>query len=111
MKMRIHKNDLVLVLCGKNRGKRGKIIAVNPVAGKVKVEGVNLVRKAVRRSRRNPQGGLLTMEMPLPVSNVELICPVCDKPTRIGIVVDDKSVKSRVCKKCGAVIGVVSSAK
>lgn len=106
--MRINKNDQVLVLTGANSGKRARVVSVDKKAGKVKVEGVNVVRKAVRRSRRNPQGGLLSMEMPVPMSNVQLICPSCSAPTRVGVRFAEDGSKFRVCKKCKADIGVIA---
>ncbi len=112
--MRIRKNDQVLVLTGADggkRAKRGRVVSVDKKADKVKVEGVNVVRKAVRRSRRNPQGGLLSMEMPIPVSNVQLVCPSCNMPTRIGVRFADDGTKYRVCKKCRADIGVIAPPK
>lgn len=109
--MRIAKNDMVLVLCGANSGKRSRVVAVDKAAGKVKIEGVNVVHKHVRRSRRNPQGGRLSMEMGIPMSNVQVICPSCGKPTRIGVRFADDGAKYRVCKKCKADIGQISPAK
>jgi large subunit ribosomal protein L24 len=72
---------------------------------------VNVVRKSVRRSRRNPQGGLLSMETPIDASNVQVICPVCGKPTRVGARTSDDGAKYRVCKKCNADISQTSPAK
>lgn len=75
------------------------------------MEGVNVVHKHVRRSRRNPQGGRLSMEMPVSVSNVQLICPFCSQPTRVGFRFDKDGTKYRVCKKCKADINIVSRSK
>lgn len=109
--MRIAKNDLVLVLSGANSGKRARVVAIDKSAGKVKVEGVNVVHKHVRPSRRNPQGGRLSMEMGIPMSNVQLVCPSCAQPTRIGVRYSDDGAKYRVCKKCKADISQISPAK
>lgn len=106
--MSIVKNDLVLVLTGDSKGKISRVLSVNKKAKKVTVEGVNTAFKHVRRSRRNPQGGRLSMEMGIQISNVQLVCPGCGKPTRVGIKFDDNRAKSRVCKKCGAVISQIS---
>lgn len=109
--MRINKGDQVLVLIGSNNGKKSKVISVDREKSKVIVEGVNVVHKFVRRSRRNPQGGRLSMEKPIPVSNVQLICPSCSRPTRVGFRFDQEGVKYRVCKKCKADINAVTHAK
>ncbi|MGL4595502.1 MAG: 50S ribosomal protein L24 [Thermoguttaceae bacterium] len=109
--MRISKNDQVLVLSGASSGKRSRVVSVDRENNKVVVEGVNVVHKHVRRSRRNPQGGRLTMEMPLPASNVQVVCPACGKPTRIGVRFADDNAKFRFCKKCKADISQVSPAK
>ncbi|MDR0870537.1 MAG: 50S ribosomal protein L24 [Planctomycetaceae bacterium] len=109
--MRIKKNDQVLVLSGRYRGKQSRVLKVDAASNTVKVEGVNIVKKHVRRSRRNPQGGMLTIEMPIPVSNVQLVCPVCGKRTRIGVRFAGDGSKFRVCKKCNADISQVSPAR
>ena len=82
--MHIRLNDMVEVIAGDDRGQRGKVLAVDPSAEKIIVEGVNRVYKHVRRSQRNPQGGRLSKEMPIPVSKVMLICPQSNKRTRVG---------------------------
>ncbi|MDR1142073.1 MAG: 50S ribosomal protein L24 [Planctomycetaceae bacterium] len=109
--MRINKDDQVLVLIGINSGKKSRVISVNKEKEKVTVEGVNVVHKHVRRSRRNPQGGRLSMEMPVSVSNVQLICPFCSQPTRVGFRFDGEGTKYRVCKKCKADINIVTKAR
>ena len=102
--MRIKTKDTVVVLSGKDRGKQGEVIAVNHEKNTVTVEGVNQVQKHVRRSQRNMQGGRLTKVMPLPVGKVMLVCPKCNKPTRVGYQFDENAKKYRVCKKCGATL-------
>ena len=102
--MRIKTNDEVVVLSGKDRGKKGKVTAVDLEASKVTVEGVNEVKRHVRRSQRNMQGGRLSKMMPVPVAKVMLVCPTCSKPTRVGYKFDEAEKKNRVCKKCGAVL-------
>lgn len=102
-KMHVKKGDKVRVLAGKDKGKEGEIIRSFPAKQRVTVEKVNMIKKAMRPTQQNPQGGISTMEAPIHVSNVQLICPKCNKPTRVGHEIrDDKKV--RVCKKCGAVI-------
>lgn len=108
--MRVCKDDKVLVLTGISKGKRSRVVSVHRDKNKVTVEGVGVVHKHVRRSRRNLQGGILSREMPVAVSNVQVICPHCDHPTRVGVVFKDK-VKYRVCKKCNKTISPIGPAK
>lgn len=100
-KMNIKKGDKVKVLSGKDRGVEGVVIASQPQAQRVTVEKVNMIKKAMRPTQANPEGGIATMEAPIHVSNVMLICPSCNKATRVSNKrVDGKKI--RVCKKCGA---------
>lgn len=102
-KLHVKKGDTVVVLSGKDKGKQGKIISAMPKLGKVIVEDVNKVKRHTKPSVKSPQGGILDKEMPLNVCKVQLICPACNKPTRIGHKkVDGKN--TRVCKKCGEVV-------
>lgn len=99
-KMNIKKGDKVLVITGKDRGAEGVVIAAKPSAQRVTVEQVNLVKKAMRPTQANPEGGISTMEAPIHVSNVKLICPSCNTATRVAVKREDGK-KIRVCKKCG----------
>lgn len=103
--MNIKKNDTVKVIAGNYKGKIGKVLKVFPEKERVLVEGVNIVKKHVRKSSRYPQGGIIEMEAPIHVSNVMLICPKCGEATRVGhaklVSADGKKGKMRVCKKCG----------
>lgn len=101
-KMHVKKGDKVVVLSGKDKGKEGEILRAKPAEGKVIVEGVAMVKKAVRPSAQNQQGGIIEQEAAIDASNVMLICPSCGKPTRVGHDVNDEGKKVRVCKKCGA---------
>ena len=101
-KMNVKTGDKVVVLSGKDKGKEGLVIRALPAEGKVIVEGVAVVKKAVRPSAQNQQGGFVEKEAAIDVSNVMLVCPRCGKPTRVGHDVNDKGDKVRVCKKCGA---------
>ncbi len=83
--MQIKVDDIVEVIAGDDREVRGRVLTVNPQTGKLVVEGVNLVYKHVRRSQRNPQGGRLSKEMPVQVSNVLLVCQKCNQATRLGV--------------------------
>jgi large subunit ribosomal protein L24 len=102
--LKIRKGDRVRVLTGKDRGKEGEVMRAIPAAGKVIVEGVNIARKHQRPTRATQQGGIIDRDMPLPVSNVALVCPSCGKPTRVGYKVDPSGQKVRVCKRCGGEI-------
>jgi large subunit ribosomal protein L24 len=104
-KLNVHKGDTVLVLTGKDRGKRGTVQRAMPRENKVIVEGVNIAKKHVKAGR-GMQAGIIEKAMPLHVSNVMVICTECDKPTRIGHErvaqgTDDKERVRRVCKQCG----------
>ena len=102
-KLHVKKGDTVVVLSGKDKGKQGKIITAMPSKGMVVVEDVNKVKRHTKPSMKTPQGGILDKEMPLNACKVQLICPACNKATRIGHkVVDGKNV--RICKKCGEVV-------
>jgi large subunit ribosomal protein L24 len=109
--MHIKVDDMVEVITGDDRGQRGRVLTVDHQAGKLVVEGVNLVYKHVRRSQRNPQGGRLSKEMPVRTSNVALICEKCNHAARVGKRYDKDGCKVRYCKKCGTVIGEISPAK
>jgi large subunit ribosomal protein L24 len=100
MTMYIKKGDKVEVLSGKDRGKQGVVLRAMPSEGKVVVEGVAVVKKAVKPSAANQQGGIVSQEAAIDASNVNLICPECGKRTRVGHEKDGKN-KLRVCKKCG----------
>jgi large subunit ribosomal protein L24 len=109
--MQIKVDDMVEVITGDDRGQRGRVLTVDRQAGKLVVEGVNLVYKHVRRSQRNPQGGRLSKEMPVRVSNVMLVCEKCNKATRVGARYEKNGSKVRYCKKCGTTISEISPAK
>lgn len=109
--MKLRKNDIVEVMIGTQAGKRGRILSIDKEKNRVIVEGANVLKKHVRRSQRNPQGGILSKEMPIPASNVMLVCPSCQRPTRTGIKEKAEGGKQRICKKCGAVVSEISKAK
>jgi large subunit ribosomal protein L24 len=109
--MHIKKDDIVEVLTGEDKGKRGRVLSVNAEANKVLVEGVNRVYKHMKPSRRNQQGGRLSKEMPMNVSNVALICPQTGKPTRVGLRYLADGSKERYSKRSGASMGRVSKAR
>lgn len=104
MSMSIKKGDKVEVLSGKDRGKQGVVLRALPSEGKVIVEGVAVAKKAVKPNAAGQQGGIVDKEMPIDVSNVQLICPECGKRTRVGHEdgeLDGHKTKLRICKKCG----------
>ena len=105
--MNIKKNDNVKILAGKDRGKSGKVLQVLPEAGRVSVEGLNLLVKHLRPNREGEKGQRIEFPAFINVSNVALICPSCGKQTRLAakVVAGEKgSKKYRVCKKCQTVI-------
>ncbi|MSR31248.1 MAG: 50S ribosomal protein L24 [Gemmataceae bacterium] len=111
--MHVKKDDLVEVIAGEDaaRGKAHRVLRVLPEANKVIVEGVNRVYKHVKPNRRNPQGGRLSLEAPVAVSNVMLFCPNCKKGVRFGKKITPDGRKHRECKKCKGDLGTISSAK
>ena len=101
--MNIKKDDKVVVLSGKDKGKQGKILSADPKAAKVIVEGVSVATKHQKPRKQGEEGGIIKVETPIYASKVQLVCPKCGKATRVGHkIVDGK--KTRVCKKCGAEI-------
>ena len=100
-KMNIKKGDRVKVLSGKDKGKEGVVLRSIPQKERVVVEKVNMIKKAMRPTQQNPQGGISTMEAPIHVSNVMLVCPSCKQATRVSRKRDEEGKKVCVCKKCG----------
>jgi large subunit ribosomal protein L24 len=98
-KLHVKKGDEVVVINGKDRGSRGKVMEVSPSEGKVIVEGVNLVTKHVKPRRMGEPGGLIKAESALYADKVQLICPKCGRPTRVGHTINSKGKKVRTCKK------------
>ncbi|MPM68049.1 50S ribosomal protein L24 [bioreactor metagenome] len=100
-KMHVKKDDNVVVLKGKDAGKQGKILSSNPTDRKVIVEGVNLIKRHMRPSNTNPKGGIVEKEAPIFAAKVQVVCPSCSKPTRVGRKVIENGKHVRYCKKCG----------
>lgn len=100
-KMHVKKDDTVMVISGKDKGKKGRIIAAFPRENRVLVEGVNMVHKHARPTQQNPQGGIINQEAPVHASNVMLIDPKSGLPTRIGYKVLDNGKKVRIAKRSG----------
>lgn len=102
--MRLHSNDNVLVTKGRDRGKQGRIARVLIKQQKVVVEGINIVTRHQKPTGAFQQGGMIQKEMPIPVSNVALICQSCTKLTKIGYRHLADGTKARFCTKCEAII-------
>lgn len=104
VKLHVKKGDTVLVLSGKDKGKRGKVLRALPREGRVVVEGVHVVKKHVKPNRKVMQGGIIAQEAPLHAAKVMLVCPKCNTPTRIARrrLADGKSV--RACRRCGEIV-------
>jgi large subunit ribosomal protein L24 len=97
--MKIKKGDQVLIISGKYRGKKGKVLRSFPKKGRITVEGINLSKKHQKPKKTRDKGQIVEMPSPINVSNVKLICPKCGKASRIGIkIIEDR--KYRICKKC-----------
>lgn len=104
--MNIRREDKVLVIAGRERGKTGKVRQVLPKDERVVIEGVNVVKRHMKpRSTTARQAGIIEKEAPLHISNVALLCPKCDKPTRVGHRFLPDGTKVRVCKRCEEQIG------
>lgn len=100
-KIKLKKGDTVQVLSGKYKGKTGKVVATHPSENKVTVEGINIVKKAMKPNKAYPQGGIIDITKPIWVSKVAIVEPTSKKPSRIGYKLDDKGAKTRVFKKSG----------
>ena len=99
--MSIRKDDTVIVLSGKDKGKKGKVLSVDPANGKVIVEKVNMVSRHTKPRKQGDQGGILQKEAPLYACKVQRVCPKCNKGTRVAHKIEGGK-KTRVCKHCGA---------
>ena len=105
MKLSVRKNDDVQVITGRDRGKRGRVLRVIPDKGRLIVEGVNFIKRHTRANpQRNIKGGIVEREAPLSASNVQLVCPECSNPTRVGRKLLDDGRRVRFCVKCKGVV-------
>jgi len=100
--MRIRKDDRVQVLQGKHRGKQGTVMKADPERGRVIVDGANMAKRHTKARGQTMQGGIIDKDMPLPVSAVAIVCKSCDRPSRIGMKLDEAGRKVRVCRRCGS---------
>jgi len=97
---KIKKNDIVQITKGKDKGKQGKVISIIEDGARAIVEGLNLAKKHKRQSRQDQKGGIISIEMPISVSNLMIFCKHCSKPSRVGVTVLKDGTKSRFCKAC-----------
>ena len=104
MGLGIKSEDNVLVITGKEKGKRGRVLSVMPSKSELIIEKVNIIKRHMKPSRKYSQGGIIEKEAPIQLSNVMLLCPKCGKPTRISNMILESGKKVRACKKCGEVI-------
>jgi len=102
VKLHIKKGDTVAVITGKDKGKRGKILRALPKKNRVIIEGINLIKRHTRPTQKNPQGGIVTKEGSIHVSNIMVVCPGCGQPTRLGKREISKGKYVRICKRCQA---------
>ncbi|MBN1493107.1 MAG: 50S ribosomal protein L24 [Candidatus Omnitrophica bacterium] len=101
---RLLKNDTVVVLAGKDKGKKGKVLRVMPSERKAIVENINMQTRHLRPTRENPKGGKASFEGLINVTDLMLVCPRCQKNTRVGYMILQDKTKRRVCKKCQEII-------
>ena len=102
--MKVVKNDTVLVISGNYRGKKGKVLKVFPKEKRVIVEGVNFIKKHTRPTQKNQQGGILEREAPVHISNLMVVCPKCNVPSRIGRKALENGKHIRICRSCGEML-------
>jgi len=105
--MKIKKGDQVLIITGKDKGRKGKVLKALPAKNKIIIEGLNIIKKHQRPRKQGEKGQILNIAAPIHVSNVKILCPRCGKPTRVGYRLDSlagKKRKSRICKKCNNII-------
>ncbi len=100
-KLNIKREDKVVVISGKDKGKKGKVLLTEPSANRLIVEKVNVVKKHQKPRGQNKPGGIVNQEAPIDASNVMLVCAKCDKATRVAFKILKDGSKVRVCKKCG----------
>ena len=101
-KVHVKKGDTVIILSGKDKNKKGKVLEVSPTERKVIIEGCNIVSKHVKPRRMGETGGIVKAESPIYACKVQVVCPKCKKPTRVGHKIAEDGKKERLCKKCGA---------
>jgi len=96
----LKRNDTVFVIAGRDRGKKGKVLQVHPKKDKALVEGINQVKRHVRKRRQDEKGGILTEERPIHLSKIQYFCTRCGRPTRLGVKRAQDGTRTRICRKC-----------
>ena len=102
--MKVVKNDNVVIITGNYKGKKGKVLKVFPKENRVIVEGANFMKRHTRPTQKNQQGGIIEKEAPIQISNLMVICPKCDTPSRLGRKMLENRKYVRVCKSCGEML-------
>lgn len=102
--LKIKKNDSVQVIKGKDRGKKGKVLNVIAASGKAIVEGINQVKKHKRKTQQDQQGGVVSIEKPISISNLMVVCKSCNRPVRIGFQIQKDGNRARFCKACKEIL-------
>ena len=103
-KLHVKKDDMVMIIAGKEKGKSGKVLRTFPEKGRITVENLNVVKRHSRPGRGNKEGGIVEKEAALDASNVLLLCKACSKPTRTGMRILEDGTKTRFCKKCNEIV-------
>ncbi len=99
--LKVKKNDKVRVISGKDKGKTGKVLRIEPDKNKIYIERMNIIKRHTRKKGQNQPGGIISKEGPIHLSNVRVICPNCGKLSRVGFEIKDSGEKVRICRKCG----------
>jgi large subunit ribosomal protein L24 len=105
--VKVKKDDLVEVIAGREKGRRGKVLIVKPTEGRVVVEKLNIVKKHQKPTQQARQGGIIEKENPLRIDNVKVVCPKCDKAVRVGKKKLEDGKNVRVCRACGEILDIV----
>jgi len=101
---RVRKGDTIQIIKGKDKGKKGKVLTIFPDSGRALIEGLNMVKKHKRQTRQDQQGGIVSIEAPISISNLMYFCKNCAKPVRLSFALAKDKSKARVCKSCKGVI-------
>lgn len=107
--MKIRRGDTVMIIAGKERGKRGQVLRVLPKSLRVVIDGLNIVKRHLKPRPKYPQGGVVEFPAPINSSNVLLVCSQCGKPMRVSLKLAEDGTKIRVCRKCGAAVSTTES--
>jgi len=101
--MKIQKGDKVIMMAGKDRGKSAKVLNVDSKLGRVVVDGLNMTKKSMKPKKQGEKGQIVSIPMPVDISNIQIVCSSCGKPTRVGTKIEGEN-KKRYCKKCNATV-------